>query len=173
MNTYYCITCHEKINTLKHEHTKGRTCNKCKDKEKQHKILLGEVMLKESSVNLKAFSARKCFRCCENLINEENNSVYCSKCRGQPVPKSDVEFPGIDQLPFEGIAAIGEIFAEGEIKYGKDNWKKQPSNTSYNAERCRHALKHLFMWANGDRSEPHLAKVAWFCVTQIWREKNE
>lgn len=87
-------------------------------------------------------------------------------------PKTEVLSPGVDQVPFEGIEAIGAIFAEGEKKYGKDNWKSAPSDAEYNAERTRHAIRHLFLWANGDRSEPHLAKVAWFCVTTIWREKQ-
>lgn len=87
-------------------------------------------------------------------------------------PKSETLSPGVDQVPFEGIEAIGAIFAEGEKKYGRDNWKKQPNNPEYNAERTRHAIRHLMLWANGDRSEPHLAKVAWFCVTTIWREKH-
>jgi hypothetical protein len=90
----------------------------------------------------------------------------------ESIPKSETLSPGLDQIPFVGIEAIGAIFAEGEKKYGRDNWKKQPNNDEYNAERTRHAIRHLFLWANGDRTEPHLAKVAWFCVTTIWREKN-
>lgn len=85
-------------------------------------------------------------------------------------PRSEVVSPGIDQIPFEGVEAIGAIFAEGEVKYGKDNWKQDPSNEEYNRERTRHAIRHLLLWASGDRAEAHLAKVAWFCVTTIWRE---
>lgn len=90
----------------------------------------------------------------------------------EDTPSSDTLCPGIDQVPFEGIEAIGLIFKEGEEKYGRDNWKKQPDNKEYTAERTRHAIRHLWLYANGDRSEPHLAKVAWFCVTTIWREKQ-
>lgn len=115
-------------------------------------------------------SQRICKPCLRKITIDRANEIEESD---PDAPKSDIEYPGLDQVPFEGIAAIGAIFAEGEIKYGRDNWKKQPNNLTYNAERCRHALKHLFLWANGDRQEPHLAKVAWFCVTQIWREKND
>jgi hypothetical protein len=90
----------------------------------------------------------------------------------QSAPKSELLAPGVEQIPFEGLEAIGQIFSEGEKKYGLDNWKSQPNNTEYNRERTRHAIRHLILWANGDRSEPHLAKVAWFCVTTIWREKQ-
>jgi hypothetical protein len=87
-------------------------------------------------------------------------------------PKSETLSPGIDQIPFESLEALGEIFAEGEAKYGRDNWKKVPNDHAYNAERTRHAIRHLYLWANGDRSEAHLAKVMWFCVTTLWREKH-
>lgn len=87
-------------------------------------------------------------------------------------PKTEVVSPGIDQIPFEGIEAIGAIFAEGEPKYGRDNWKKGAGDIEYERERTRHAMRHLWLWANGDRSEDHIAKVGWFCVTQIWRERN-
>ena len=90
----------------------------------------------------------------------------------QTAPKTELLSPGVEQIPFEGLEAIGEIFSEGEKKYGLNNWKQQPDNVEYNRERTRHAIRHLMLWANGDRSEPHLAKVAWFCVTTIWREKN-
>ena len=102
----------------------------------------------------------------------ENHPTQPSSDPTVDTPKSEVLSPGVDQVPFEGIEAIGAIFAEGEIKYGRGNWKKQPDNDEYNRERCRHAIRHLMLWANGDRSENHIAKVAWFCVTTIWREKN-
>jgi len=111
----------------------------------------------------------------------DKNVVFCYKCK-KPLttsqlrdielmkPKSETLAPGVEQVPFIGIEAIGAIFNEGATKYGVDNWKQDPSNKEYNIERSRHAIRHLMLWANGDRSEPHLAKVAWFCVTTIWRE---
>ena len=88
-------------------------------------------------------------------------------------PSTEIVSPGIDQIPIEGIRAIGRIFAEGEAKYGRDNWKNSPEGAdNYERERLRHAIDHLYRWAHGDREEEHLPKVAWFCVTQIWRESQ-
>ncbi len=87
-------------------------------------------------------------------------------------PKSEILSPGVDQIPFESLEEIGSIFAEGEIKYGLDNWKQQPDNKPYDKERTRHAIRHLMLYANGDRSENHVAKVAWWAVTTIWRNKQ-
>jgi hypothetical protein len=85
-------------------------------------------------------------------------------------PKSDVVCPGIDQVPFCLLERVGAVFADGEVKYSRGNWKQQPDNVEYDRERIRHALRHLHLYADGDRAEDHLAKVAWFCATTMWRE---
>jgi len=73
-------------------------------------------------------------------------------------------------IPYEALRAIGMVFREGEAKYGRANWKD--GGTAYLEERCDHAIRHLMLWANGDRSEPHLAKVAFFCCIQIWHDSR-
>jgi len=92
---------------------------------------------------------------------------------GLPKAKTDKICGGVDEIPFEGIEQIGSIFVEGQSKYGRDNWKGGVHDIEYQRERTRHAIRHLQLWANGDRSENHLAKVAWFCVTQIWIEVQQ
>lgn len=87
--------------------------------------------------------------------------------------KSELLGSELRQIPFEGLDEIGKIFAEGAAKYGADNWKKGVGDIAYQNERCNHAIRHLMLWANGDRSENHLAKVAWFAVTQTWLEANQ
>lgn len=79
---------------------------------------------------------------------------------------------GVSQIPYSGLEAIGSVFVEG-LKYGKDNWKKGVNDKGYQEQRCEHAIRHLQLWANGDRQENHLAKVAWFCVAQIELERLE
>lgn len=89
---------------------------------------------------------------------------------------------GIEQVPLSAIQRIGAIFAEGEAKYGRDNWRAQGTddeNKAYTRERYRHARRHLQMWfeeQEGYRTptgEDHLAKVGWFVVTTIERERLE
>lgn len=82
-------------------------------------------------------------------------------------PKTEKLGTSPSQIPVEAIEAIGRIFEEGRVKYGRDNWKKGLNNPTYQEERLNHAIVHLFKYANGDTSEDHLAKVAWFCVTQL------
>lgn len=85
--------------------------------------------------------------------------------------KTEQLSPGIEQIPLSSLEALGLIFKEGEIKYGRDNWKNGVDDEQYQTERLRHAIRHLMLYANGDRSENHLAKVMWFCCTQIELER--
>ena len=87
---------------------------------------------------------------------------------------SGKEIPGIDMIPVYSLYRIGEIFDEGIASgYPKENWKKGVGDKAYQTARAKHAAKHLWKWLNGDRSEAHLAKVAWFCVTQLELERLE
>jgi len=85
----------------------------------------------------------------------------------QTASKSDVLGTNCQQIPYIGLEEVGKIFKEGEIKYGRGNWKSNPT-PEFRAERLEHAIRHLMLWANGDREENHLAKVAWFCLTEIY-----
>ena len=79
---------------------------------------------------------------------------------------------GLVLIPWYSILAIGRIFVEG-LRYGRDNWKNGVGDEAYQEERLEHAMLHLLKWKEGDRTEAHLAKVAWFCVTQLELERLE
>jgi hypothetical protein len=87
--------------------------------------------------------------------------------------KTDIAASGVAQVPFHAIEQIGSIFKEGELKYGRDNWLKGVGDKPYQEQRAEHALRHLMLWMQGDRSENHLAKVGWFSVTQMELERRE
>lgn len=75
----------------------------------------------------------------------------------------------VEQIPYVALEQLGKIFFEGQNKYGVGNWKDNPS-PSYRLERLRHAIRHLFLFAEHDDTEKHLAKVLWFCVTELYLE---
>ena len=82
--------------------------------------------------------------------------------------------PHLEEIPYIALETLGNVFKEGaEGKYGVDNWKRAVGDWKWQKERTRHAIAHLYKWANGDRSEPHLAKVAWFCFIMIWIEAEQ
>ena len=78
----------------------------------------------------------------------------------------------ISQIPYVPLVRIGLIFVEGEGKYGRNNWRKGVGDIPYQRERLNHALHHLLKYSDGDTTEDHLAKVAWYCVTQMELEGN-
>ena len=90
-------------------------------------------------------------------------------------PKTEELNLPFDQIPYHSLEEIAKIFAEGQIKYGRDNWKKGTNDPDYQLERLNHAIRHLLLYSSGDRTEQHLAKVAWFCVTQmeLVRQENQ
>lgn len=86
--------------------------------------------------------------------------------------KTELLDTGLTQIPHSAKKEIGKIFSEGEKKYGRDNWKKGVYNKPYQRERAEHAYVHFSEYLDGssnDGSSPiqQLAKMAWFCVTQI------
>jgi len=104
----------------------------------------------------------------EGELVAEYDHLYNTYCANKP--KTEVLGTALRCLPYEGLVEIGKIFEEGRKKYGLDNWKKGINDTAYQEERLEHALRHLMLWSNGDRAENHLAKVAWFCLTQLYFE---
>ena len=86
--------------------------------------------------------------------------------------KTDKVGTGLTMIPMYSVLEIGKMFVEG-LRYGKDNWKKGVNDPEFQEERLEHAILHLIKWKEGDRSEAHLAKVAWFCVVQLELERLE
>lgn len=98
---------------------------------------------------------------CENIISGLEHRA-----------KSDRLNLGLTLIPFHSIYRLGKIYLEG-LRYGFENWKKGVNDKDFQQERLEHALNHLFLWKEGDRTEDHLAKVMWFCVTQMELERLE
>lgn len=94
---------------------------------------------------------------------------------------TDVEDFDLTQIPYEAERRLGLIFREGETKYGKDNWREGECDLAYQLERTNHALKHLKLYVHrlqfgeclGKPGEDDLAKVMWFCATQMEIERME
>jgi hypothetical protein len=62
-----------------------------------------------------------------------------------------------------GLAAVAETYAEGAAKYGDHNWLKgMPASDLLN-----HAIRHVYLFLGGDRSEPHLPHAAWGLLAAI------
>jgi len=54
------------------------------------------------------------------------------------------------------------------------NWQLRVNNKSYQNLYAKEAVTRLSKWMdNGEREDNDLAKVAWFCITQIAVERKE
>lgn len=99
--------------------------------------------------------------------------------------KSDIENFDLTQIPLEAEKRVGRIFREGEIKYNRNNWRNGDNDKKYQLERANHALKHLKIFIHNLEHDEYLgeykngvpeddlAKVMWFCCTQMELERLE
>lgn len=90
------------------------------------------------------------------------------------VRSSDAELTRYDLISPIGLAAVAAACAEGAQKYGDYNWEKgMPA-----ADMVNHALRHIYVFLAGDRSEDHLGHAAWNLMAaihslELWPELNE
>ncbi len=65
--------------------------------------------------------------------------------------------PRFDLISPVGHRRLAEVYGEGALAHGDRNWERgMPEDAILN-----HLEAHLVQWKAGDRSEDHLAKVAW------------
>jgi hypothetical protein len=90
------------------------------------------------------------------------------------VRSSDAETERYDLVSPIGLAAVARACHEGARKYGDFNWEQgMPCHDLLN-----HALRHIYLFLSGDRSEEHLGHAAWGMLSAIhslecWPELNE
>jgi len=62
-------------------------------------------------------------------------------------------------IPLAGIQRVALTMGLGAERYGENNWKGLPPESPAN-----HAIRHLYLWLSGDRSEDHAAHAAANCL---------
>ena len=89
------------------------------------------------------------------------------------VRSSDAEATRYDLISPIGLEAVARTCAEGAAKYSDFNWERgMPVHDLLN-----HALRHIYRYLAGDRSEEHLPHAAWGLLAAIhsealWPELN-
>lgn len=66
-----------------------------------------------------------------------------------------------------GLRRVAETYREGANKYSDYNWEKGMPI----ADLMNHAIRHIYMYLSGDRSEDHLAHAAWGLLAAIHSEE--
>jgi len=73
------------------------------------------------------------------------------------VRSTDADGTRFDLITPIGLRRLAETCAEGAWKYGPYNWQKGiPAS-----EMLNHAIRHIYLWLQGDAEEDHLAHAAW------------
>ena len=82
--------------------------------------------------------------------------------------RNDIGKIRLDLIPPEALLELGEVFGEGAVRHGDENWKKGMPNSVV----LNHMMRHLLLYMKGDRDEPHMGKVMFGCCVLIWNEEN-
>jgi hypothetical protein len=85
------------------------------------------------------------------LFPEESQGVVTSALGGK---QSSVEY-AFDEMPYDALLKVANVFKVGGQKYGADNWKKLSI-----PEILNHSIGHQLLHLKGDREEDHLANAA-------------
>jgi len=73
-----------------------------------------------------------------------------------------------DLLPPACIRRLAQLYERGAKKYGDHNWQKgQPLSSTTDS-----MLRHAFQYLEGDRTEDHLAAVAWNAFALMYTEEQ-
>lgn len=76
--------------------------------------------------------------------------------------------PRFDLIPVESLHRLADLYARGAEKYGDNNWVKgQPFSRAYAS-----LFRHLIQWREGDKSEDHIAAVAWNAFALMYYEEK-
>ena len=82
------------------------------------------------------------------------------------VRSGDAEGTRYDLISPIGLEAVARTCAEGAAKYSDFNWERgMPVHDLLN-----HAIRHIYRYLAGDRSEPHLPHAAWGLMAAIHSE---
>lgn len=85
------------------------------------------------------------------------------------VRSSDASNVRFDLITPVGLRRLAETYKEGSVKYGDNNWQKGfPASDVMN-----HAIRHMYLWLDGDRTEDHLAHAAWGLFTVMHFEERK
>lgn len=71
-------------------------------------------------------------------------------------------------IPLEALEAMGEALAEGEVKYGRDNWIKGIPMTNL----LEHAIRHCYAYLRGHTTENDIGHALWNLMAAAYFMKN-
>lgn len=86
--------------------------------------------------------------------------------------KSSEEQPRIDLIPWAAIRREAERMALGARAHGENNYQQGARDAAFIRDRVNHLLAHALKYANGDRTDDHLAAIRANAGMLIWIEEH-
>lgn len=68
--------------------------------------------------------------------------------------------PRYDLIPLKPLRRLADLYARGAEKYGDENWTLADSNEELQRFKGS-ALRHMYQWLEGDKSEDHAIATVW------------
>ena len=99
------------------------------------------------------------------MINGVAEEEMTTNTQGGKQSKLELRFDLIDT---KAIFALANVLHTGEVRYGKDNWRKIDTESHLN-----HALSHIFAFLAGDKQDNHLAHGLCRLVMAIGVEEED
>jgi hypothetical protein len=87
--------------------------------------------------------------------------------------KSSEQKPRYDLCPQAAFRRWAQRMAEGAKSHGDRNYQKGASDPVFRLDRINHLLEHAHKFAEGDRSEDHLAAVMANAGMLIWFDEQD
>jgi hypothetical protein len=89
------------------------------------------------------------------------------------VRSADAEKTRYDLVSPIGLRRVAEACSEGAAKYSDFNWEKGMAIPDV----LNHAVRHVYLYLSGDRTEDHLAHAGWNLFAamhseELWPELN-
>jgi len=87
--------------------------------------------------------------------------------------KSSEQKPRYDLIPRRALEREGIRMAEGAIAHGENNYRLGATDARFIRDRINHLIEHALKYAEGDRSDDHLAAIRCNAGMLIWLEDAE
>jgi len=100
--------------------------------------------------------------------NDVNSSGKYDSFEGGAVRDAGEGKGRFDLIPYWGLFRLARHYENGCKKYEENNWKKGIPQSRYFSS----AIRHLYRYWAGDRSEDHLAAAAWNIFALIDQEER-
>ena len=86
--------------------------------------------------------------------------------------RSNEQKPRYDLIPIEAQRREAIRMAEGAENHGENNYRQGIGDRAFILDRINHAIEHLLKYADGDRTDDHLAAARCNCGMLIWLEEH-